>query len=127
MQTASESATIATTSYAIGVAGADGAAKTGEDISLPAVPDTEVESNAPMLLLIADGASTFARIGRAVEIRRRNCDRADGSEIRHDLELVAHLLERVARRRRHRFFDEDDVRCGLLMNSRFGDSAGRVE
>src|ERR1700722_17040446 len=117
MQTATDSATIAATSYALRVAGADGAAKAGEDISLRAVSDTEVESNVPVLSLIADSASALARIGRAVEIRRSNRDRADGPEIRHDLEFVAHLRERAARRRGHSLFDEDDVRCGLLMNS----------
>src|ERR1700722_3076958 len=127
MQTAIDSATIAATSYALGVAGADGAASAGEDTSLVAVPGTEVESNAPMLSLIADGASSLARIGSAAEIRRRNRDRADGPEIRHDLELVAHLLERATRRRGHRCFDNHDARRGLLMNSRLGGSIGRVE
>src|SRR5579862_1131163 len=127
MQTASDSATIAATSYAIGVAGAAAGAKAGEEVSLGAVPDTEVKSNAPMLSLIADGASSLARIGGAVEIRRRNRDRADRPEIRHHLKLVAHLLERAARRRRHRLLDDDDVGCGLLMNSRLDYRAGRVE
>ena len=78
MQTASDSATIAATSYAPGVAAADAAAKAGEVVSLRAVSDTEIESNAAVLSLIADGASALARISRAVEIRRRNRNRAYG-------------------------------------------------
>jgi hypothetical protein len=45
---------------------------------LRAVSDTEIESNAAVLSLIADGASALARISRAVEIRRRNRNRAYG-------------------------------------------------
>jgi len=48
MQTVSESATIAATSYAFGLAGTVGATEAGEEISLRAVPDTRVESNVPM-------------------------------------------------------------------------------
>src|ERR1700722_11065211 len=127
MQIAVASTTIAATSYALGVAGGDAAARAGEEISLRAVPDTGVESNVPMRSLIADSAAALARIRRAAKIRRLNRDRADRTELRHHLELVAHLRKRVARRRRHRLFDDHDVGRGLLMNSRFIDGAGCVE
>src|SRR5258707_87261 len=127
MQTASDSATIAMTSNAINVTGADGEAKLGEEISLRAVPDTKVESNVPMRPLIAERTAALARIRSAAEIRRRNRDRANCTEFGHDLELVAHLLERVARRLRHRLFDDHDVRCGLFMNSRLSDGASGIE
>ena len=84
MQTAAESATIAATSYAPGVAAADGAAKLGEEILLRAVPDTKVESNVPMGCLIADGAAALTRIGRAMEICGRYRDRTDRTKLRHD-------------------------------------------
>src|SRR5208282_4092890 len=126
MQTASDSARIAARSYAIGVAGADGWANAGEESSVRAIPDTRVESNVPGRWLIADGAAALARIGRAMEIARLDRDRADGPEIRHDFELVAHLLERATRRRGHRLFDDDDIGLGLLVDSRFADGACRV-
>src|SRR5579863_3377241 len=119
MQTASDSARTAARSYARIVAGADGEATDGDEVSLRAIPDTRVESNVPRRWLIADCAAAFARIERATKICRRYRDCADGAQIRHDLELVAHLLERGARRRGHRLLDDDDVGRGLLVNSRF--------
>src|ERR1700691_6603686 len=127
MQTAAASATIAATSYTLAAECRGGAAKAGEEISLRAVPDTRVESNVPVRSLIADGAAALARICRAAQIRRLDRDRADRAELGHDLELVAHLLERAARRRWHRLFDDHDVGRGLLVNSWLGDSADCVE
>src|ERR1700691_4508192 len=123
MQTAAPSATIAATSYTLADECSGEAAKAGEEISWRAVPDTRVESKVPMRALIADGAAALARIGRAAKIGRLNRDRADRAELGHDLELVAHLLERAARRRGHSLFDDHDVGRGLLVNSRLGDSA----
>src|ERR1700691_2459214 len=97
MQTAAASATIAATSYTLAAECGGGAARAGEEISLRAVPDTRVESNVPMRSLIADGSAAFARISGAAEIRRRNRDCADRTELGHDLELVTHLLECAAR------------------------------
>jgi len=54
MQTAAASTTIAATSNALGVAGADETPKDGGEISLRAGPGHEVESNVPMRALIAD-------------------------------------------------------------------------
>src|ERR1700678_2452287 len=127
MQTAAPSATIAAMSYTLAAECGGRAAKAGEEISLRAVPDTRVESNVPVRALIADGAAALARIGRAAKIGRLNRDRPDRAELGHDLELVAHLLERAAGRRGHRLFDDHNVGRGLLVNSRLGDGAGCVK